>query len=54
MGKIDSTIIKEYDKATTDQLVRINGLEFTKNLLLKVTHQLMHFKKLLEDIYFNK
>ena len=55
MGKIDSTIIKEYgDKATQDQLVRINGIRVYKEFIAKGKSSAEAFQKTLEDICFKE
>jgi len=55
MGKIDSTIIKEYgDKATTDQLVRINGLRVYREYIAEGNSPSQAFQKTVGGYLFQK
>ena len=55
MGKIDSTIIKEYgDKDTTDQLVRINGLRVYKEFIAEGNSPAEAFQKTVGGYLFQQ
>ena len=55
MGKIDSTIIKEYgDKATKDQLFRINGLRVYKEFIAEGNSPADAFQKTVGGYLFQQ